>query len=212
MGWTQRTVWAAVFAVGITGCSVSAELPRNTPAATCDGGPSFGNPETVLRTLLEAASRADIILACTVTTGTPEGMDLGKELARLDGEARERGITAENLRLEKLGDGGPAGRYAAIGPSSGMEPLEFGLVQQTDGGFPRQLPAHGEAQPLRPTSVRGLRLCLATGGLQDSPARHFSSLENSTIRLSCHHVSQPDTGLGVMNIGCKTLSGPSWEN
>lgn len=135
MGWTHRTVWAAGVAVGLTGCSFSAEPPRNTPAATCDGGPSVGRPETVLRTLLEAASRGDVALACTVTTGTPEGMDLGQELARLDKGARERGITAGTMHLEKLDDGGRAGRYAVTGLPSDLESLEFELVQQTDGGF-----------------------------------------------------------------------------
>jgi hypothetical protein len=71
-----------------------------------------------------------------VTTGTPEGLDLGAELTQLQGEVQERGITVENVRMEKLSGDWAASLYSVTGPSeTGLEPLEFEFVRQKGGGY-----------------------------------------------------------------------------
>ncbi|PQZ93891.1 hypothetical protein CQ018_09645 [Arthrobacter sp. MYb227] len=50
--------------------------------------------------------------------------------------AQAHGISAKNVRLEKIGDADMDGRYKATSTSgSKLEPLEFELVQQKDTGF-----------------------------------------------------------------------------
>lgn len=118
------------------GCSASSWPSGESWPATCDGGPSMGDRERVLRALLDAAGRADADLACTVVTGTPPGMDLGHELEVLKGELHQRGITPGNARLEDLSDAGPSPRYLVTGPAEkGLEPIELVLVQQWDTGY-----------------------------------------------------------------------------
>ena len=118
------------------GCSASSGPSGESWPATCDGGPSMGDRERVLRTLLDAAGRADAYLACTVVTGTPPGMDLGHALEALKGELHQRGITPGNARQEDLSEAGPARRYLVAGPAeTGLEPIELVLVQQQDTGY-----------------------------------------------------------------------------
>ncbi|MDQ0093967.1 hypothetical protein [Paeniglutamicibacter psychrophenolicus] len=139
----HRTSRAAAVLLALSvlaGCGVGPDRGEMLPE-TCDGGPSVGNPERALATLLQAASQADADLACTVTTGTPKDMDLGHELAVLDAAARARGITAGNAEFIRPADGLRAGRYTvAGGPPSGLEPLEFVLVQQRDKGWRAYFP------------------------------------------------------------------------
>lgn len=128
------------------GCSASSGPSGDSWPATCDGGPSMGDRERVLRALLDAAGRADADLACTVVTGTPPDMDLGRELEVLKGELYTRGITPGNALLEDLSEAGPSHRYLVTGPAeTGLEPIELVLVQQQDTGyrvlFP--VPEHG---------------------------------------------------------------------
>jgi hypothetical protein len=132
MAWMRRVAMAALAAGVLAGCSASPD--RGEPVAeTCDGGPSVGNPETAIRTLVDAASEGDTALACTVASGTPEGTDLGQGLAELKTAVEARGLTAENLRVEEIGD---TGRYMATGPaSSDLEPLDFLLQQVEDKGY-----------------------------------------------------------------------------
>jgi hypothetical protein len=123
----------AALAVGVlAGCSASPD-PGDPVAETCDGGPSVGSPERALRILVEAAVQGDIALACTVASGTPEGTDLGQGLAELKTAVETRGLTAENLRVEEVGD---TGRYrVASAQGSGLEPLQFVLNQVKDKGY-----------------------------------------------------------------------------
>lgn len=87
--------------------------------------------------LLEAASQSDTAMACTVTTGTPEGKNLGRELAKPRNSAEERGITAENVRMLKIGDPElETGSYMlAGGTANGPEPLAFQIIQLKDTGY-----------------------------------------------------------------------------
>lgn len=86
--------------------------------------------------LLEAASQSDAALACTVTTGIPEGKDLGRELAKLRTAALEQGITAENVQMLKIGDPEQeTGSYTLSGgPVTDLEPLTFQIIQLKDTG------------------------------------------------------------------------------
>ena len=103
MVWKQRAAVAALAAMALTGCSASTDRGASIPDS-CDGGGGVATPETAMKILLEAASLADPALACTVTTGTPEGKDLARELAKLRTAAQVRGITAKNVRMVKIGD------------------------------------------------------------------------------------------------------------
>jgi hypothetical protein len=135
MVWKQRVVAAVLGATVLAGCSASADRGEQV-ADTCDGGWSVGTPERAIRTLLEAASRGDADLACTVVTGTPEGMDLGQGLAVLKMEAEERGVAAGNVRLEKNVDANLTGLYTATGNAdSELGPLQFSVIQAKDKGF-----------------------------------------------------------------------------
>lgn len=76
MVWKRWTAGVVLTALALTGCSASADRGE-FPAATCDGGASVSTPEKAAKILLDAASQADTVLACTVTTGTPKSKDLG---------------------------------------------------------------------------------------------------------------------------------------
>lgn len=128
----RRVAVAALSVAVLAGCSASPD-PGEPTAETCDGGPSVRSPERALRILVEAAIQSDTAMACTVTTGTPEGTDLGQGLAELKAAAQTRGLTAENLQVEEVGD---TGRYkVASAQDSGMESLEFNLNQVKDKGY-----------------------------------------------------------------------------
>lgn len=136
MGRRGLVLGAVVAALLLGGCSASPGSSGESWPATCDDGWSFGDREKGLRTLLEAAGRADTGLACTVLTGTPPGMDLGRELGKLNQELRKRGITPENALIQDLSESGPTRWYRVTGPVlTELEPLELLLVQQKDSGY-----------------------------------------------------------------------------
>ena len=136
MVWTQRAAVAALAAMALTGCSASSDRGESIPDS-CDGGGGVATPKTAVEILLEAASRSDAALACTVTTGIPEGKDLGRELAKLRAAALEQGITAENVRMLKIGDPEQeTGSYTLSGgPVTDLEPLTFQITQLKDTGY-----------------------------------------------------------------------------
>ncbi|MFF5793131.1 hypothetical protein ACFY5D_13875 [Paeniglutamicibacter sp. NPDC012692] len=136
MAWTQRTATAALVAVALTGCSASSDRGESIPDS-CDGGGGVATPKTAMEILLVAASQSDAALACTVTTGTPEGKDLGRELEKLRIAAREQGITAENVRMVKIGEVElETGSYTLSGgPVNDLEPLTFQIIQLKDTGY-----------------------------------------------------------------------------
>ena len=136
MVWTQRAAVAALAAMALTGCSANSDRGESTPDS-CDGGPGVPTAVTAMEILLEAASQSDVAMAYTVTTGTPEDKNLGRELEKLRISAEERGITAENVRIVKNGDAEfEAGSYT-LGGGSGieLEPLTLQIVQQKDMGY-----------------------------------------------------------------------------
>jgi hypothetical protein len=141
MAWMQRlavATLAVLAAAAMASCSASPDLGNPVPD-TCDGGPSVGSPEKAVQILIDAADQGDTALACTVTTGAPEGTDLERGLADLKAAARQRGVTAENAQAKEIGD---TGRYAVVGPSgTNLDPLEFELNQVKDSGYRIFFPA-----------------------------------------------------------------------